>query len=139
MASVLFTFLRSLLYFLMCVWVSKSVYEQLFHSVSATAIKFFELNPLGRILNRFTKDTNNMDDMISIFIFEFLHLVMIVSGALIVPFIINYLIVIPFIPVTLVFIYIRNYFIKSGRELKRLENIARSPILIHANSTIEGK
>ena len=63
---------------------------------------------------------------------------MIVSGALIVPLIINYLIIILLIPVVIIFILIRNYFIKSGRELKRLENIARSPILVHANSTVEG-
>ena len=48
---------------------------------------------------------------------------MIVSGALIVPFIINYLIIIPFIPVSIVFLYIRNYFVKSGQQIKRLENI----------------
>lgn len=122
----------------MCVRVSKKVYEKLFKSVKDTSIKFFELNPLGRILNRFTKDTNNMDDMICVFIFEFLHLVMIVSGSLFVPLIINYLIIIPLIPVAFVFVMIRNYFIATGRELKRLENIARSPILVHANSTVEG-
>ena len=137
-ASTLLILIRSLLYFLMCVRVSKKVYEKLFKSVKDTSIKFFELNPLGRILNRFTKDTNNMDDMICVFIFEFLHLVMIVSGSLFVPLIINYLIIIPLIPVAFVFVMIRNYFIATGRELKRLENIARSPILVHANSTVEG-
>lgn len=72
-SSVFLIFIRSVLYFLMCVRVSRKVYEKLFKSVKDTPVKFFELNPLGRILNRFTKDTNNMDDMISIFIFEFLH------------------------------------------------------------------
>ncbi len=63
---------------------------------------------------------------------------MIVSGAIVVPIIINYYIIIPLIPVIGIFMYIRGYFIVSGRMLKRLENIARSPILIHANSTVEG-
>ncbi len=63
---------------------------------------------------------------------------MIVGGALIVPIIINYYILIPLVPIVGLFMYIRSYFIVSGRELKRLENIARSPILVHANSTVEG-
>ncbi len=72
-ASLILILIRSLVYFYMCVRVSKRVYEKLYMSVTGTSIKFFELNPLGRILNRFTKDTNNMDDMIPAFIFEFLH------------------------------------------------------------------
>jgi len=72
-ASFLLIFVRSLLYFFMCVSASKRVYEKLYSSVTDTSVKFFELNPLGRILNRFAKDTNNMDDLIPSFIFEFLQ------------------------------------------------------------------
>ena len=73
MVSLLVTFIRSVLYFSMSVIVSRKAYSKMFDSVRNAPVRFFELNPLGRILNRFTKDTNNMDDMICIFIFEFLH------------------------------------------------------------------
>lgn len=71
--SLLVTFFRSMLYFAMSIVVSRSAYAKMFTSVKNAPTRFFELNPLGRILNRFTKDANNMDDMICIFIFEFLH------------------------------------------------------------------
>ena len=48
---------------------------------------------------------------------------MIIAGAIIVPIIINYWIIIALVPIGIVFMFIRNYFIASGRELKRLENI----------------
>ena len=65
--------IRSLLFFILCIKNSKNVYEKMFSSVRDTAIKFFELNPLGRILNRFSKDTNNMDEMLVLFLYEFIQ------------------------------------------------------------------
>ncbi len=62
---------RSFLFYMMCVANSKRIYERLFKSVRDTCIRFFELNPLGRILNRFTKDTNNMDERLDMYLFEF--------------------------------------------------------------------
>ena len=32
----------------------------------------------------------------------------------------------------------KEYFVPSARELKRLDNIARSPVFVHTNNTIEG-
>ena len=64
---------RSLLFYMLCVTNSKSIYEKLFTSVRDTAIRFFELNPIGRILNRFSKDTNNMDEMLVLFLYEFMQ------------------------------------------------------------------
>ncbi len=61
-----------------------------------------------------------------------------IAGAIIVPLVVNYWIIVLLIPVSFIFIFFRNYFIKSGRQLKRLENVHRSPIFVHTNNTIEG-
>lgn len=70
--------------------------------------------------------------------FLYFKLLCIISGAIIVPLIVNYWIIIILVPVSLIFVFFRNYFIKTGRQLKRLENVSRSPIFVHTNSTIEG-
>lgn len=61
-----------------------------------------------------------------------------ITGAIIIPLIINYWIIVILLPISFIFLSFRNYFIESGRQLKRLENVARSPIFVHTNNTIEG-
>jgi len=63
---------------------------------------------------------------------------MIVIGSFGIAIFINYWVLIPILPLFIVFIYVRNYFLASSRELKRIEGICRSPIFIHANSTLTG-
>lgn len=48
---------------------------------------------------------------------------MVILGALVVPLIIIYWMIIPLVLVGILFYFIRNYFIPSARELKRLDNI----------------
>lgn len=45
----------------------------MFNSVMSTPIRFFDLNPLGRILNRFSKDINILDETIPWTINDFMH------------------------------------------------------------------
>ena len=63
---------------------------------------------------------------------------MTVLGALVVPSIVNPYVLIPLVPLGIVFYFIQRYFVRTARQLKRLDNSARSPIFIHANNTIEG-
>jgi ATP-binding cassette subfamily C (CFTR/MRP) protein 4 len=63
---------------------------------------------------------------------------MIVIGSFGIAIFINYWVLIPILPLFIILIYVRNYFLASSRELKRIEGICRSPIFIHANSTLTG-
>lgn len=63
---------------------------------------------------------------------------MMVLGSVSVSLILNYWIIIPTIPLTFLFIYIRRYFLATSMELKRIEGINRSPIFVHVNNTMSG-
>ena len=45
----------------------------MFNAVMSTPIRFFDLNPLGRIMNRFSKDINLLDEAIPWTINDFMH------------------------------------------------------------------
>ena len=55
---------------------------------------------------------------------------MIILGALIGPIIINPWIIVPLIPLAIVFYFLQNYFISTARDIKRLENIGNYKIKI---------
>nr|APD26517.1 ATP-binding cassette transporter subfamily C member 4 X1 protein [Brachionus koreanus] len=130
--------LRSVAFFMLCVKNSKNTYQKLFASVRDTAIRFFDLNPIGRILNRFSKDTNNMDEMLTLYLYEFCQVAMVILGALVVPISVNPWLILPLIPLGYAFLVIKNYFISTARDLKRLDSIGRSPLFVYTNTTIEG-
>lgn len=46
---------RSVLFFKTTSHASKRLHDQMFHSILHTSMRFFDLNPSGRILNRFSK------------------------------------------------------------------------------------
>ena len=41
-------------------------------SIVKAKIRFFDLNPIGRIMNRFSKDIGNIDDTLPVTLFDFL-------------------------------------------------------------------
>ena len=76
--------------------------------------------------------------MLPMTVFDFLQCLFIILGSLatavaIIPFI---LIGIP--PVAILFYYLRRYFVKASRQIKRLEAITRSPVYSQFSATIEG-
>ena len=43
------------------------------NSIIKAKIRFFDLNPIGRIMNRFSKDTGVLDDALPIGLYDFIN------------------------------------------------------------------
>ena len=67
-----------------------------------------------------------MDDLLTSHLYEFLQVLMIIIGALAVPIIVKYWMAFPLIPLGVLFYMIKEYFVPSARELKRLDNIGEN-------------
>lgn len=110
----------------------------MFNSVMSTSLRFFDINPLGRIINRFSKDINLLDETLPWTLNDFMHVLMLVLSAITIIGILNFWAIIPLIPLGVLFVYIRRYYLRSSVELKRIESVNRSPILVHVNNTLSG-
>ncbi|XP_020629411.1 multidrug resistance-associated protein 4-like isoform X2 [Orbicella faveolata] len=136
--TLVLSFIRVLLFFHVTVKASEKLHSHMFDAVIRAPIYFFDTNPIGRVLNRFSSDTAYMDSLIPETFFDFLQLGLLVVAVVVVNVMVMPFILVGLVPLTLVFYCVRNYYLKTSREIKRLEATARSPVLSHLTTTLEG-
>ncbi|KAK6200466.1 P-loop containing nucleoside triphosphate hydrolase protein [Scheffersomyces amazonensis] len=117
---------------------SKYFHDTMWHKVLRSPMSFFEVTPVGRILNRFSDDINLLDDQL---IWSWIGLANYVIEAFgFLTVVIYNLPIMVVVIVILFFIYnsIRMYFIPASRELKRLTSVSKSPIFSHLQESVIG-
>ncbi|XP_012731319.2 multidrug resistance-associated protein 4 [Fundulus heteroclitus] len=137
-AAVIFGFVRSLLIFHGLVKSAQTLHNNMFNAVLRTHVHFFDVNPIGRILNRFSKDIGQMDSMLPITFVDFYQLFLQNVGVVAVAASVIPLILIPVVPLLLFFLYLRRYYLHTSRDIKRLESTTRSPVFSLLSSSLQG-
>uniref|UniRef100_A0AAQ4RIZ8 ATP binding cassette subfamily C member 4 (PEL blood group) n=1 Tax=Gasterosteus aculeatus aculeatus TaxID=481459 RepID=A0AAQ4RIZ8_GASAC len=126
--SVVFGFLRSLVFFNVLVSSAQTLHNSMFNAILRTPVHFFDINPIGRILNRFSKDIGYLDSLLPWTFVDFIQVLLQVIGVIAVAAVILPWILIPVVPLFAVFLFLRFYFLQTSRDIKRLESTTRSPI-----------
>nr|XP_005909297.1 PREDICTED: multidrug resistance-associated protein 4 isoform X2 [Bos mutus] len=137
-STVLFGIVRSLLVFFVLVSSSQTLHNQMFESILRAPVLFFDRNPIGRILNRFSKDIGHMDDLLPLTYLDFIQTFLQVIGVVGVAVAVIPWIAIPLVPLGIVFFVLRRYFLETSRDVKRLESTTRSPVFSHLSSSLQG-
>ena len=137
-AAVLLTTLRAYAFFLVVLKSSENLHNDMVTAILKAPVLFFDSNPIGRILNRFSKDIGCMDEVLpKTFLFA-VQIVLFVLTAAILPLVANAWLVAVVVPIILLYVYIARYFMRTSRELKRLECMCRSPVLTQISETLDG-
>lgn len=137
-ATILFGIARSLLVFYVLVNSSQTLHNKMFESILKAPVLFFDRNPIGRILNRFSKDIGHMDDLLPLTFLDFIQTFLLVISVIAVAIAVIPWIAIPMIPLAIVFFFLRRYFLETSRDVKRLESTTRSPVFSHLSSSLQG-
>ncbi|KAJ3110241.1 hypothetical protein HK100_003106, partial [Physocladia obscura] len=106
---------------------AKMLHEAALARVLRCPVFFFDTTPLGRILNRFSRDVDAVDNSIS---FNFRQLVQQLSIVFSTFCVMCYAIPVftaPVVPALGVYFYVQNVYRKTARELKRLDSTTKSP------------
>ena len=135
---VILALLRAFFSLELAVLASKRLHDRMAEAVLRAKIAFFDTNPLGRILNRFSADVGIADDLLPQTLFDFIVIFCVVIGSLFtaVSTLPYTLAAIP--PLAWYFMNVRRTFVTSTRELKRLEGLARSPIFAMLSEALSG-
>eukprot|EP00388_Colpodella_angusta_P023167 GDKJ01059170.1.p1 GENE.GDKJ01059170.1~~GDKJ01059170.1.p1 ORF type:complete len:1721 (-),score=424.47 GDKJ01059170.1:509-5671(-) len=101
-------------------------------------MRFFDSTPVGRILNRFSKDTDTIDDTLSATGMTWLEMCAQVIATIVAISIVMPWFLIALVPLGYIFHLSQAFFIESSRQLKRIESLLRSPVISYFGETIQG-
>lgn len=136
--SVLFTTLEFTILALMNDLAAKLLHSEAVSKVLHAPMYFIDTNPLGRIMNRFTKDTDSVDNELGEQLRMFIFPLAIIIGIIIlcICYLPWFAIAVPFL--IFWFIFLASFYLSSAREVKRLESTQRSLVYNNINETLHG-
>lgn len=130
--------MRAYLFFEVSTRSSERFHDRMVKSVLKAPVLFFDTNPAGRILNRFSEDIGCLDELLPKTFHSAIQFVLLILSAVLISSVTNPWIILIVVPLLVLFIYCAKYYLKTSRELKRLESICRSPVFSHFSETING-
>ncbi|XP_073944725.1 probable multidrug resistance-associated protein lethal(2)03659 isoform X2 [Choristoneura fumiferana] len=137
-ALVVISLLRSFMFFSMAMRASTRLHNKMFSAITRAPMRFFHVNPSGRILNRFSKDMGAVDEVLPAALLDVLQIGLSLTGIVVVVAVVNYWLLLPTLLIGLVFYGLRIFYLASSRSIKRLEGVTRSPVFSHLNASLQG-
>ncbi|XP_069701973.1 probable multidrug resistance-associated protein lethal(2)03659 isoform X2 [Periplaneta americana] len=137
--SIIFLTMTSIVcFFSMCMRASVRLHNAMFSSISRAKMSFFNNNPSGHILNRFTKDMGSVDESLPLTMMDCVQIGLSLLGVVIVVAIVNVWLMIPTLVMFILFYVLRRYYLSTSRSLKRLDGITKSPVFSHLSASMQG-
>ncbi|CAK4178415.1 unnamed protein product [Aphanomyces euteiches] len=132
------TVLRSLAIYLGVLRASKLLFDQMTNALLRAPMRFFDQNPIGRILNRYTNDLATMDiDLAFISVRVTSGTMMVVCTIATAVYMTNAL-GLAILPLVYLYIMMGKFCVKPLCELERVNKVTKSPLLNLISETIDG-
>ncbi|CAL8263544.1 unnamed protein product [Merluccius merluccius] len=118
--------------------VAKELHHNLLHNIILAPMRLFETTPLGSILNRFSTDTNTIDQHIPATLECLSRSTLLCVSALgVISYVTPYFLF-ALLPLAVACYFIQKYFRVASRDLQQLEDSTQLPLLSHFSETVEG-
>ncbi|KAF9285512.1 hypothetical protein BGZ68_003791 [Mortierella alpina] len=117
---------------------ARVLHEKMLRSVLRSPMSFFDTVPMGRILNRFSKDQATIDEILPRTFSGYAHNLFGVLSILAVVTFSSPTLIIIIVPFGFLYMLLQKYYLATSRELRRLDSVARSPVFAHFQETIGG-
>lgn len=138
LAYTVLSFLREIIVFYGSLRASKNIHKVLMDNIMRAKFKFFDSTPLGRIMNRFSKDMEAIDQEVAPVALGMIHSLGSVIAIVILITIVTPGFFIAGIVITALYWLIGAFYLRASRDLKRIESIQRSPLYQHFGETLNG-
>ncbi|XDG00923.1 hypothetical protein ABKA04_000538 [Annulohypoxylon sp. FPYF3050] len=130
---------QTLILWIFCsIEASRKLHERMATAIFRSPMSFFDTTPAGRILNRFSSDIYKLDEVLAR-TFNMLFVNLARSGfTLVVISVSTPAFIALIIPLSAIYYWVQRYYLRTSRELKRLDSVSRSPIYAHFQESLGG-
>ena len=116
----------------------KLFHDQMLRAILSAPIRFFDSTPVGRILQRFSRDVESVDIYLQWSFDHTIHAFFHILVSFVLIIVILPLVLVAIFPIFFIYYNLQNNYRRVAREIKRLDSIARSPRFAHFKETIQG-
>lgn len=137
-AMLVFSFIKGYSFTKVTLHASSKLHDTMFRNILNSPMSFFDTTPTGRMVNRFSKDQDEVDTMLPFNMENFLQFCLMVTYTIITISAVFPPLLIAITLLGAIFTLILYIFQRSIREMKRMESVSRSPWISLTTSTIQG-
>ncbi|KAJ4288261.1 Transporter of the ATP-binding cassette (ABC) [Collariella sp. IMI 366227] len=137
-AGAVSALVRDLWLFFGSLSASWKLHNRLMNAVTGAKFKFFDVTPLGQMMNRFSKDLEAIDQEVAPIAIGVMSCAL---GIVVTVVLIAYItpaFLIPGFFITLAYVFLGQFYLHASRDLKRLESVERSPLFQQFGETLSG-
>ncbi|XP_030894480.1 multidrug resistance-associated protein 9 isoform X4 [Leptonychotes weddellii] len=117
---------------------SSSLHDRVFDKILKSPMSFFDTTPTGRLMNRFSKDMDELDVRLPFHAENFLQQFFMVLFILVILAAVFPAVLLVLAGLAVGFFILLRIFHRGAQELKKVENISRSPWFSHITSSMQG-
>uniref|UniRef100_UPI00398F530D ATP-binding cassette sub-family C member 9-like isoform X1 n=1 Tax=Pristiophorus japonicus TaxID=55135 RepID=UPI00398F530D len=117
---------------------AKNLHRNLLNKIILAPVRFFDSTPLGQILNRFSADTNIIDQHIPPTLESLTRSTFLCLSAIGVLTFVTPIFLVALLPFGVAFYFIQKYFRVASKDLQELDDSTQLPLLCHFSETAEG-
>ena len=116
MSLILATTMYAMTFFVICMRASRNLHNTMFHKLLKVEPRFFDVNPRGRILNRFSKDVGSIDEALPVTLFDTMRLLWHTFGVFLLVIYVSPFVGIATICLVACFCFFRRFYLKTSRH-----------------------
>lgn len=135
---IVLTAFRAFVFMKATLRASSTMHNDIFEKMMASPMKFFDTTPVGRIINRFSSDLDEIDVRLPSTSEMFLQNVLLILFALGIISYVSPWFLIALLPLIVCFVLLNIIFTSGVRELMRMNAITKSPVISHVTATVQG-
>ena len=128
----------ALLHFITCLKSAENLHNNMFSKILHTNSRFFDVNPAGRILNRFSKDMGAVDELLPQCMFDTYVVLGRIVGFFCITFYYKPILIPPTLVIFVVYFNLRSLYLASSIPMKHLEASSKAPLFSQLSSTFDG-
>lgn len=132
-------FIGSIIFGLGALTASRTLHNLLLNTIFRLPMSFFDTTPLGRIMNRFSKDVDIVDVTLPSVVRMWISFFFNVIAVLVVISISTPIFMSVIVPLGIFYYFVQAFYITTTRQLKRVESVTRSPIYSHFGESVNGQ